>query len=164
MSHSYSCVLVHAIFGTKGREPWIQREIEGELHAYSIVLLRNLGCPCLALQAMPEHLHALFSLSRTASIADVIEELKKRTSKWIKSKGPSYSRFAWQSGYGAFSVSQSNADAVRSYIANQQLHHQARSFEEEYRLFLARHGIEFRENDLWNDVKPQPSPARGGMP
>src|SRR5882672_9992839 len=107
MPQSLSSVLVHLVFSTRSREPWIRGSVESELHAYGTTVLKNAGCPTLALNGTADHVHALFNLSRVKSIAEIVEELKTSTSKWIKTKGPEFHEFHWQAGYGAFSVSQS---------------------------------------------------------
>lgn len=112
MPQSLASVLVHLVFSTKNREPWIRGSVASELHAYGTTVLNNSGCPCLALNGMADHVHALFALSRVTTIAAVVEELKTSTSRWIKTQGPGYSGFHWQAGYGAFSVSQSNIEQV----------------------------------------------------
>ena len=99
---------------------------------------------------MPDHVHALFSLHRTKTLADIVEEVKKCSSKWIKTKGDDYRDFQWQAGYGAFSVSESAITSVREYIANQRTHHQDRDFQNELRVMLTKHKIEFDERYLWD--------------
>ena len=109
------------------------------------VVLRNFSCPAILINSIEDHVHILFELARTASISQAVEEVKTTSSKWLKTQSPEFRTFAWQAGYGAFAVSQSNIDSVRDYIANQREHHRAKSFEEEYRAFLKKHNIEFDE-------------------
>jgi REP element-mobilizing transposase RayT len=99
---------------------------------------------------MPDHVHILFELGRTVAVSAAVEEVKTSSSKWLKTQGPEFSRFAWQAGYGAFSVSESNVTAVRDYIANQAEQHRVKSFPDEYRTFLARHGVAFDERYVWD--------------
>lgn len=99
---------------------------------------------------MSDHIHALFVLHRTKTLAEIVEEVKKRSSKWIKTKGEANRDFQWQAGYGAFSVSQSAMSSVREYIANQRTHHQERDFQEELRLLLRKNEIEFDERYFWD--------------
>jgi REP element-mobilizing transposase RayT len=150
MSQSLASVLIHLIFSTKNREPLIDREIERELYAYMGGIFRDLKSPMLAGNGTEDHAHVLFSLARTVSIADLVEEVKKSSSKWVKTKGSNLQGFQWQAGYGAFSVSQSGVDAVRAYIARQKEHHRNRSFQDEFRLFLQRHGIAYDERYVWD--------------
>jgi len=84
------------------------------------------------------------------AMADLVEEVKKRSSKWIKSKGPEYQKFSWQAGYGAFSIGESSIEATKKYIAEQKEHHRKRTFQEEYRTFLKRHGIKYDERYVWD--------------
>ena len=110
----------------------------------------NSGCPTLAMNGTADHVHALFNLSRSKSLAEIVEELKTSTSKWIKSKAPEFQGFHWQAGYSAFSVSQSNVDDVIDYVRRQQEHHRGRSFQDELRALLRRHQIPFDETYLWD--------------
>lgn len=150
MPQSLSNVLIHLVFSTKNREPLIRGGVESELHAYSTTVLNNSGCPAIALNGTADHIHALFNLSRTITIANVVENLKTSTSKWIKSKGANFAGFHWQSGYGAFSVSQSIVADVVAYIQNQEEHHSHRSFQGELRILLQKHGVEFDERYVWD--------------
>ena len=113
-------------------------------------MLKNADCPTLAMNGTADHIHALFSLSRVKTIVEVVEELKTSTSKWIKTKGPEVRGFHWQSGYGAFSVSQSNVEQVVHYIQQQKDHHRGRSFQDEFRALLRKHEISFDEGYLWD--------------
>jgi REP element-mobilizing transposase RayT len=97
-----------------------------------------------------DHAHLLFDLARTVSISQVVEDVKKSSSKWIKTQGAEFAAFAWQSGYGAFAVSESNVESVRQYIANQREHHQKKTFQDEYRAFLKRHNVAFDERYVWD--------------
>lgn len=150
MPQSLSNVLVHLVFSTKNREPLIRAPVESELHAYGTTVLKNAGCPTLALNGTADHIHVLFNLSRVKSIAEVVEDLKTSTSKWIKTKGSDYQGFHWQAGYGAFSVSKSNVAEVVEYIRRQKEHHAVRSFQEEFRLLLERHDVEYDEKYVWD--------------
>jgi len=147
---SLSSVLVHLTFSTKHREPLIVPSVESKLHAYATTVLQTVNCPSLAINGTADHIHVLFNLSRVKTIAEVVEELKTSTSKWIKTKGPGFRGFHWQSGYGAFSVSSSNVDKVVRYIQGQKEHHQARSFQTEFRSLLRRHGVPFDEQFVWD--------------
>ncbi len=150
MPQSLSRVLVHLIFSTKNREPVLSPAIRDELFPYLAVVLSNDGCPPVRVGGVADHVHLLFGLSRTRSIADVVENVKTSSSKWVKTRGPVLAHFHWQCGYGAFSVSSSNADAVAEYIARQEEHHRTRTFQDEYREFLARHEVEYDERYVWD--------------
>ena len=112
--------------------------------------LDNIDCPSLRVGGVADHVHLFFGLSRTRTIAEVVETVKTSSSKWIKTKGPEFSGFHWQSGYGAFSVSQSDADTVVNYVANQEQHHQKMTFQDEYRKLLEKYRINYDETYVWD--------------
>jgi REP element-mobilizing transposase RayT len=148
---SFSSILVHLVFSTKNREPWIRSPIDSQLFAYATTVLKNADCPALAMNGMADHVHTLLRLSRTITVAEVVKELKTSTSKWIKTKGAGFLGFHWQSGYGAFfSVSQSNVASVIEYIRNQTEHHQGISFQDEMRALLRKHEIAIDERYAWD--------------
>jgi len=150
MPQSLSRILTHMIFSTKNRVCNLPSEIQSELHPYIAVTLRENGCPSLQIGGIDNHVHLLFGLSRTLSIAQVVEIVKTSSSKWLKGKGTDFADFHWQSGYGAFSISQSNANAVIRYIENQKEHHRKMTFQEEYCHFLKRYMIEYDEKYVWD--------------
>ena len=150
MAQSLSSVLIHLVFSTKVREPFITPAIEPELHPYIAKVLRELKSPSLAIDGTSDHLHILFSLSRVITIAQLVEEVKTNTSKWIKTKGREFRTFHWQRGYGAFSIGQSNVAALKSYIRNQKRHHRRITFQDEYRKFLLAYGIDYNEKYVWD--------------
>ena len=150
MPQSLSSILVHLVYSTKNRHPYITPEIETELHPYLATVFREMDCPSLAINGTEDHIHALFRLARTAAICDVVEEVKKRSSKWIKTKGPALLSFQWQAGYGAFSIGESGVDPLRRYIANQKQHHRRQTYQDEVRAFLAKYGIEYVERYVWD--------------
>jgi REP element-mobilizing transposase RayT len=147
---SLSSILIHLVFSTKHREPLIVPEVEAELHAYLAAIFRECHSPALLINGTSNHVHILFALSRRVAVADLVEEVKKRSSKWIKTKGSELKNFQWQSGYGAFSIGQSNVVALKNYIAGQKEHHRHKSFEEEYRNFLEKYGVAYDEKYLWD--------------
>jgi putative transposase len=150
MPQSLSCILVHLIFSTKNRDPVLNPEIRAELHPYLAGVLHEDGCPAVQVGGVEDHVHLLLGLSRTRTVAQVVENVKTSSSKWIKTKGTAFADFYWQAGYGAFSVSQSNAGAVVQYIQNQEEHHRKVTFQEEYRRFLERYQIAYDENYVWD--------------
>lgn len=150
MAQSLSNVLLHVVFSTKNRRPWINIEIEEELFKYIAGICRNLDCPCHKIGAADDHIHIACSLSRTTAISKLLEEIKTSSSKWIKTKGDRYKDFAWQNGYGAFSIGQSQLDDLRRYIGNQREHHRLISFQEEFRQLLAKYQVEFDERYVWD--------------
>ena len=150
MAQSLAKVLIHLIFSTKGRRRLISDDIRDELNAYLVGILRNYDSPSLRVNCVEDHAHILFSLSRNIAIKTIVEEAKKGSSKWIKTKGPRFRGFYWQNGYGAFSVSPSNVESVIGYIDGQKEHHRTTTFQEEFRLFLQRHGIDYDQRYTWD--------------
>src|ERR1700687_5856644 len=123
MPQSLSSILIHLVFSTKNREAFITPTIETELHPYMAKIFRELKSPSLAIDGTNDHLHILFSLGRVIKVADLVEEDKTESSKWIKTKGREFRNFHWQAGYGAFSIGQSNVDTLKRYIRGQKRHH-----------------------------------------
>ncbi len=150
MPQSLSRILIHLVFSTKNREPILTSAVMAELHPYLAGTLDNIQCPSLQVGGVGDHVHMLFGLSRTRTIAEVVEALKTSSSKWLKGKAPDLTNFHWQSGYGAFSVSQSDAETVVAYIRNQEQHHQKMSFQDEYRRLLERYQIACDEKYVWD--------------
>ena len=150
MPQSLSNVLVHVIYSTKNREPVLTEAVRLPLCSYASAVLRELDSHVIAMNAWRDHVHILFTLSKNHSLAQIVMEVKRATSKWIKTQGTGFAKFHWQSGYGAFSIGQSSVDEVKAYIANQAEHHRVKSFEEEFRLFLKRYKIEFDERYVWD--------------
>lgn len=150
MPQSLARLHVHLVFSTKNREHIITDTARSALHAYMATVLQNLGCAPVLINSVEDHVHVLFDLARTVAISQVVEDVKKSSSKWIKTQGPELAAFAWQAGYGAFAVSESNVETVREYIANQREHHRKKSFQEEYRAFLKRHNVSFDERYVWD--------------
>jgi REP element-mobilizing transposase RayT len=151
MPQSLARILVHLTFSTKERRPFLQdAAVRDELFGYSATVLKNIESPALIINGIADHLHVLFALSRKLSLANVVEELKTSTSKWIKDKGQCLRGFYWQSGYGAFSVSESRVPVVKQYIANQEEHHRKRTFQDEFRQLCQRHGVPIDERYVWD--------------
>jgi REP element-mobilizing transposase RayT len=149
MPHTYTNVLAHIIFSTKDRQPHIDADLRSRLFAYMGGVLRDIGATPLIVNGMDDHAHQLVGVPATRSVSEVVRIVKANSSKWVHEEFPERSAFAWQSGYGAFSVSQSNVDLVRQYIAHQEEHHRTMSFQEEYVAFLKRHGIAYDERYVW---------------
>jgi len=150
VAQSLAKIIVHLIFSTKNRRPLITPEVREELEGYLVGIFENLDSPSLLVGSATDHVHVLFTLSRKHALAEVVEEVKKSSSKWIKTKGQQFSDFYWQSGYGAFSVSQSMIEEVKLYVAGQERHHRSVSFQEELRAFLERHGVGYDERYVWD--------------
>lgn len=150
MPQSLSSILIHLVFSMTLREPFINCDIEPELHAYLSIVFRECNSPSLLIGGTTDHIHALFALHRTWTVADVVKEIKKSSSKWIKTKGGEFRGFQWQAGYGAFSIGASNITALKRYIATQKEHHRRQTFQDEYRVLLKRYGIDYDEQYVWD--------------
>jgi putative transposase len=149
MSRTFTNLLTHIIFSTKDRMPVIEQQLRHELYAYLGGLTRELKGRSYGINGTADHVHLLVSLPPTVAISDALRFLKSNSSGWVHDKWPKRRAFAWQLGYGAFSVSKSNAPEVLKYIANQEMHHRKLSFKEELIEFLKKHEIEYDERYLW---------------
>jgi REP element-mobilizing transposase RayT len=150
MPQSLANILVHVIFSTKNRARLILPDIEGELYPYLASICRVCDSPSHAIGGIEDHVHIALTLGRTITVAKLLAEIKASSSKWIKTKGPQYVEFAWQNGYGAFSIGQSQSPALKRYIARQKEHHRQRTYQEEFREFLKRYGIAYDERYVWD--------------
>jgi putative transposase len=150
MPQSLASILVHLIYSTKNREPLITPEIEPELFAYQSKVLQEMKSPAILINGTEDHIHALFRLGRTVALCDVVEEVKKSSSRWIKTKGRAFADFQWQAGYGAFSLGESGLPAAKLYVQKQKEHHRKQSFQDEFRAFLRKYEIEFDERYVWD--------------
>jgi putative transposase len=148
MPQSLANILVHAIWSTKDRRALISDDVRAGLHGYLAGILKNLESPALIINSVADHIHVLCQLSKNVAACKLIEEVKKSSSKWMKQNG--IAEFTWQSGYGVFSVSQSNADAVREYIGGQAEHHKKRDFKDEFREFCKRYNVAMDERYVWD--------------
>ena len=150
MAQSLAKIYVHLVFRTKNGFPFISDKIENELFAYIGGIIKiSKGIPFL-INGTKDHIHILSSLPKTMALSKFIEEIKRNSSRWIKTKGVEFSKFGWQNGYGAFSVSSSKKDVVVKYISNQKEHHKKMSFKEEYLSFLKEYELNYDEMYLWN--------------
>jgi len=150
MPQSLSAVHIHLVFSTKGREPFLRdAEIRKEMHAYLGGVSKELECFPVIVGGTEDHVHLLCRLARTISQAAWVKELKRVSSLWIKQREPALDAFAWQGGYGAFSVSASAIDQTRDYIGKQPEHHKTQTFQDEYRVFLRKHDMEGDERFVW---------------
>lgn len=150
MSQSLVKNLVHLVFATKHRHLWLLKEHRAALFAYQSGIFKEWDSPALLIGGVEDHVHALFSLSKNHALKRVVEEVKKGSSKWMKADGPRNPEFCWQAGYAAFSVSQSNLEAVLKYIEEQEQHHRQTTFQDELRALFRRHEIEFDERYVWD--------------
>jgi putative transposase len=146
---SLANLLTHLIFSTKNRETLlIGKNLQQRTHAYLAAILKDMDCPALVVGGVANHVHILCRLAKTQSVSDVVEHIKASSSKWLKTQGSP--TFAWQRGYGAFSVSQSHVAPVTSYIEKQEEHHRTMTFEEEFRLILKRYRVAYDERYVWD--------------
>jgi REP element-mobilizing transposase RayT len=150
MPQSRSSVLIHLVFSTKNRQPLITYAIESELVKVLAVELHNMGCPSLAIKGTSDHIHILFALSRTMSIANVVKSIKGSSSHWIKPRSSELRGFEWQAGYGAFSIGRSQVERVRRYITRQKVHHRKISFQDEFRALLQKYEVQYDEKYVWD--------------
>ena len=148
MSRTFTNLLTHVIFSTKDRAPLIRAEIKSELFAYLGGLTRELKGKAYGINGTNDHVHMLISLPPNISTSDALRFIKANSSGWISDKWKK--AFAWQLGYGAFSVSKSNVPEVLRYIANQEKHHRRIAFKNEFVDFLRKHDINYDERYIWN--------------
>jgi putative transposase len=150
MTQSLADILLHIVFSTKDRHPWILHDIEQELFYYICGIARQLECPIIRINGVEDHIHILLHLGRTMTVSNLLLKLKSSSSRWIKTKGDRYRHFSWQGGYGAFSVSRPSIVGVIEYISKQKEHHKNISFKEEFLEMLQRAQIVFDEKYLWD--------------
>lgn len=150
MPQSLARLYIHLVFSTKYRHPFLTDAIRDSLHAYMATVMDQSGCQALLINSIEDHIHILFQLSRTVAVSQIVEKVKTASSRWIKTQGEEWSDFAWQAGYGAFTVSASNVHGVRHYVENQREYHRLQSFQNEYRAFLDKHGLVYDERYIWD--------------
>ncbi len=150
MPQSLSQIILHIVFSTKDRRPWIRPDIESELHRYLVSVCNACDCPVRYIGGGADHVHLVCTLSRTVAVSDLLEEIKKRSSKWVKTRDGAFRLFAWQRGYGVFSLGQSQLGSVARYVTQQSEHHKKRDFQEEFRALLRRYGVAYDERYVWD--------------
>jgi REP element-mobilizing transposase RayT len=150
MPQSLAQIYIHLIFSTKNREPVLRAEERETLHAYLGGILRQAECPLLGVGSVHDHVHLVYRQSKNLSVAQVVEDVKTASSKWLKTQGDVYRNFHWQAGYGAFSVSASRLSAVLEYVRRQGEHHRIENFQDELRRFFKKTGLEFDERYVWD--------------
>ncbi len=149
MSNTYTALHYHLVFSTKNRVPYLTQDIEQRVWAYIGGVARGHSLMALQIGGFDDHIHALLTALPTLAPSKIAQYLKGNSSKWIHETFPELQDFAWQEGYGAFTISKSGLDAAARYIQGQRAHHQQQSFQDEYREFLQKHGIEYDERHLW---------------
>ena len=151
MPQSLSAVYLHLVFSTKDRRPFLRdKTVRDALHAYMGGISKTLECPPLIVDGVEDHVHLLCRFARTITQAEWVKELKRVSNGWLKEHGRNYADFEWQGGYADFSVSQSNLEQVKQYIASQEEHHRKTTFQDELRTLLRKHEIEFDERYAWD--------------
>jgi putative transposase len=151
MPQSLAKILVHTVFSTKDRRPFLRdRSLREELHRYLGGILARLDCQPIIVSGTDDHVHLLCALARTCEVASMAKEVKRGSTLWVKTKNRDLGDFAWQRGYGVFSIGFSQVKSVRDYIAGQEEHHRKVSFQDEFRQLLRRYEIEFDERYVWD--------------
>ena len=150
MPQSFHFILIHLIWSTRKRFPFIKPEIETELYKYMAAIFRENKSPALAINGTETHVHVLINLSRSVNLSKLIEEVKASSSKWIKSKGPEFRKFYWQTGYAGFSWDYFDVETIKNYINNQKEHHKKHTYETEFINFLEKNSIEYDERYVWD--------------
>jgi REP element-mobilizing transposase RayT len=150
MANTFTCLQYHLVFSTKNREPWLRADIEERVWAYLGGIALQNGLKPLLIGGADDHIHMLLGIPPTIPISEALKQLKGGSSGWIKQNIAGCRGFGWQDGYAAFTLSKSQESEVKDYIRNQREHHRVRTFQEEYRAFLHRHGIQYNERYLWD--------------
>ncbi len=150
MPQSLSQVYVHIIFSTKNRQNFIDSRIENSLYEYLGGICKGLDCNPVIVGGHKNHVHILCLLSRKITQMKLLEEIKKQSSKWIKTKDPAYSNFYWQDGYGIFSINPKETEKVIDYIQLQKEHHKHKSFQDEFIDFLKKYQVKYDERYIWD--------------
>lgn len=148
MASTFTSIHVHIVFSTKNRKPWIELDWESRLWTYIGGIATKNGMKPIQIGGIEDHIHVLVGIPPTLALSRATQLLKGGSSQWVHNEFPGLARFAWQDGYGAFSVSRSALSEVAAYIRNQREHHRTRTFEDEYRLLLKKHEIDFDERYL----------------
>lgn len=150
MPQSLSQLYVHLIFSTKDRFPFLKDDIRDRVQGYLATVVRDMGSPFVVVGGIDDHVHILFDMGRIHAAKDFVEHIKRESSKFVKTLRSNLDKFYWQRGYGIFSVSPTHRESVVRYIKNQEEHHREKTFQDEYRDFLNRYGIEFDELYVWD--------------
>lgn len=150
MPQSLSNILIHLIWSTKDRHPWLEPGTREKTHAFLAGAVRQCDCEAFRVGGVADHVHLAVRLSRTMSVADLVKEVKTASSKWMKEQDLDFAGFYWQQGYGSFSVGMSQKETLLHYIDTQEEHHRTRTFQSEYRDFLKKYGIDYNERYVWD--------------
>ncbi|HUH73962.1 MAG TPA: IS200/IS605 family transposase [Chitinophagales bacterium] len=150
---TFSQIYIHIIFAVKGRDSLIKKEWEEELHKYITGIVQNKGQKMLAINGMPDHIHFFIGMKPSCCLSDLVREVKKSSNSFIKEKGFSKYKFEWQEGYGAFSYAHSALDKVIAYVNSQKEHHKIKSFKEEYKDFLIKFQVDYKDEYLFDWIE-----------
>ncbi|AUD03174.1 IS200/IS605 family transposase [Spirosoma pollinicola] len=153
MPNTYTQIYLHTVFAVKHRYALIQQSWKEDLYRYMTGIIQNQGHKLLAINGMPDHIHAFIGINPKQAISELMQDLKGDSSKWINNKRLVKGHFEWQTGYGAFSYSHSQIDSVVKYILNQEEHHQKRTFEEEYLAFLQKFDVPYDDRYLFKPIE-----------
>jgi putative transposase len=148
MANTFTCLRYHVVFSTKNRTPWLKESVRERLWPYMGGIATQNGTTPLEIGGVNDHAHLLLAIPARMAVSKAVQLIKGGSSHWLKGSFPELNQFAWQDGYGVFSVSESQRETVAEYIRNQEEHHRVKSFAEEYQLFLERHHVEFDERFL----------------
>ncbi len=150
MPQSLTKLYVHLIFSTKKREPFLDDEIRERVHGYLATVIRSVDSPYVVVGGVADHVHILFDMGKMHTPVEFVEQVKRESSKFVKTLGPQYRNFYWQRGYAMFSVSPTHLADAEKYVRNQEEHHRTKTFQEEFREFLERYNIEYEEQYVWD--------------
>ena len=153
MSGTFSQIYIQIVFAVKGRQSLIAEQWEEELYKYITGIITNKNQKLLAINGMPDHIHIFIGMKPSCCLSDLVREIKKASNEFVNQKAFSKSKFEWQEGYGAFSYSHSALDNVIHYIRNQKEHHRKRSFKDEYKEFLIKYRIEYKDEYLFDWIE-----------
>lgn len=153
MANTYTQIHIQTVFAVKDRQSLIKKEWKDEMYKYITGIIQNNNHKVLQINGMPDHIHILFGMRPTQSLSDLMKHVKQDSSKWINNKGFVNGKFAWQSGFGAFSYSKSEISNVLNYIKNQEEHHKTKTFQDEYLQLLKEFNIEFDERYILKSIQ-----------
>jgi len=150
MPQSFTQLYAHLVFSTRNRHPFLDSEVRDPVHGYLATVIRSIDSPYVVVGGVADHVHILFDMGKMHAPVEFVERVKRESSKFVKTLGTKYSDFYWQRGYGMFSVSPTHLADAERYVRDQEEHHKKRTFQEEFRKFLDRYGIQYDERYVWD--------------
>ena len=150
MPQSLTKLYAHLVFSTKNREPFLDEVIRPRVHAYIATIVRSVDSPWVVVGGVADHVHILFDMGKLHAPVEFVEKIKRESSKFVKTLGSSYKGFYWQRGYGMFSVGPADRGEAEVYVRNQEEHHRAKTYQDEFRAMLRRYGVEFDDQYVWD--------------